>query len=244
MSPFLQVKDLWKSFHHKEVLKSISFEVSAGDVLGIIGPNGAGKSTLLYILLGVILPDRGEIYYFGKNFFKNRSAILKRVGFASHYVSLPYSLTVKENLKVFAHLYEVRDAEKRIEELLKLFKLEGKKEVLTRALSSGEMMRLNLVRATLSDPDLLFLDEPTAGLDPEYVKYVGEILKELAEKRKKAIILTSHQLGELERIINRILLLKEGKILGFGSLEEVFSKFSVNHLEELYFKVFGEKNLS
>jgi len=102
MSPLLQVKGLWKSFLHKEVLKDITFEVFEGDLLGIIGPNGAGKSTLLYILLGVILPDKGEIYYFGKNFFKNRSAILKKVGFASHYVSLPYSLTVKENLKDFA----------------------------------------------------------------------------------------------------------------------------------------------
>ncbi len=104
-------------------------------------------------------------------------------------------------------------------------------------------MRLNLVRANLCDPEILLLDEPTAGLDPEYVKYVGNILKNKAEKEGKAIILTSHQLGELERIINKILLLKEGRILGYGSLREVFERFSVAHLEELYFKVFGDVKL-
>ncbi len=240
MEPLLRVKGLYKRFGKKEVLQNISFEVSRGDILGIIGPNGAGKSTLLYILLGVISPDRGEIYYFGKNLFKERSFILKKVGFASQYVSLPYSLTVKENLMVFSHLYEVKEPEKRIDELLRVFKLKEKERVLTRALSSGEMMRLNLVRASLPDPEILLLDEPTAGLDPEYVKYVGDILKNRAEKEGKAIILTSHQLGDLERIINKILLLKEGRLLGYGHLKEVFKEFSVSHLEELYFKVFGD----
>ena len=243
MEPLLRVKGIYKRFGKKEVLKDISFELYPKDILGIIGPNGAGKSTLLYILLGIITPEKGEIFYFGKNFFQERSSLLKRVGFASQYVSLPYSLTVKENLMVFSHLYEVEDPERKINELLELFKLKEKEKVLSRALSSGEMMRLNLVRANLSDPEILLLDEPTAGLDPEYVKYVGTILKDRAEKQGKAIILTSHQLGELEKIINKILLLKEGKIIGYGTLKEVFHKFSVSHLEDLYFKVFGDVNL-
>ncbi|MEZ0344320.1 MAG: ABC transporter ATP-binding protein [Caldimicrobium sp.] len=243
MHTLLKVKGIYKIFGKKEVLKNISFELSSGEILGIIGPNGAGKSTLLYILLGIITPEKGEIYYFGKNFFHERSSILKKVGFASQYVSLPYSLTVKENLMVFSHLYEVKNPERKIDELLRLFKLKDKERVLTRALSSGEMMRLNLVRANLSDPEILLLDEPTAGLDPEYVKYIGDIFKAKAEKEGKAIILTSHQLGELERIINKILLLKDGVILGYGTLNEVFQKFSVSHLEELYFKVFGDVNL-
>lgn len=242
MHPLLRVKGIHKSFGKKEVLKDISFEIFSGEILGIIGPNGAGKSTLLYILLGIITPEKGEIYYFGKNFFRERSSILKKVGFASQYVSLPYSLTTKENLMVFSHLYEVKNSEEKIDKLLRLFKLKEKERVLTRALSSGEMMRLNLVRANLSDPEILLLDEPTAGLDPEYMKYIGNFLKSKAEREGKAIILTSHQLGELERIINKILLLKDGVILGYGTLREVFKKFSVNHLEELYFKVFGDVN--
>jgi ABC-2 type transport system ATP-binding protein len=240
MCSLLKVKALSKSFGKKAVLKNISFEVSPGDILGIIGPNGAGKSTLLYLLLGIISPDKGEILYFGRNFFKERSPLLQQVGFASHYVSLPFSLTVRENLRIFCHLYEVKNPDKRIEELLELFKLKEKADVLTRTLSSGEMMRLNLVRANLSAPVLLLLDEPTAGLDPEYVRYVAEVLKNKAQKEGLAIVLTSHQLGELEKMVNKLLLLKEGEVIGYGEIEVLFRKFPVTSLEELYFKVFGD----
>jgi ABC-2 type transport system ATP-binding protein len=238
MLPVLKVENLIKKFEHKTVLDKISFELYPSDILGIIGPNGAGKSTLLYTLLGIVSPNSGEIYYFGKDFSKNRSEILYKVSFASQYISLPYSLTVEENLKVFAHLYEISELDKKMDELLKIFKLFDKKKILTRALSSGEMMRLNLVRAFLNDPSVLLLDEPTAGLDPEYIKYVGELFKEFSQKRKLSIILTSHQLGELEKIITKALLIKEGKTLAYGSITELFQKFKVFSLEELYFKVF------
>lgn len=239
MSPVLKVEGLIKKYGQKVVLDNISFELYPSDILSIIGPNGAGKSTLLYILLGIISPTSGKIYYFGKDFFKNRSEILYKVSFASQYISLPYSLTVEENLKVFACLYETLEANKKMDELLKLFKLSEKKKTLTRALSSGEMMRLNLVRAFLNNPDILLLDEPTAGLDPEYVKYIGKLFKEFSQKRKLSIILTSHQLGELEKIVTKVLLIKNGKTLAYGNLLELFQKFNVSSLEKLYFKVFA-----
>ncbi len=121
MEPLLKVRGIYKTFGEREVLKNISFELYPSDILGVIGPNGAGKSTLLYILLGIIIPEKGEIYYFGRNLFHERSSILKKVGFASQYVSLPYSLTVKENLMVFSYLYEVKNPDKKIEELLNPF---------------------------------------------------------------------------------------------------------------------------
>ncbi|BAU23218.1 ABC transporter ATP-binding protein [Caldimicrobium thiodismutans] len=240
MNPLLKVKGLSKSFGEKVVLRDISFEVNPKDILGIIGPNGAGKSSLLYLLLGIITPDQGEILYFGKDFFKERSLLLEKVGFASHYVSLPFSLSVKENLRIFGHLYGVKASERRIDELLELFKLKEKADALTRTLSSGEMMRLNLVRANLSAPKILLLDEPTAGLDPEYIRYVAKVLKDKAQKEELAIILTSHQLGELERMVNKLLLLKEGQVIGYGSVDKLFQRFEVTDLEELYFKVFGD----
>jgi ABC-2 type transport system ATP-binding protein len=238
MFPILKVENLIKKYREKVVLDKISFELYPSDILGIIGPNGAGKSTLLYTLLGIVSPDSGKIYYFGKDFSKNRSEILYKVSFASQYISLPYSLTVEENLKVFAHLYEISEVNKKIDELLKIFKLFDKKKILTRALSSGEMMRLNLVRAFLNDPSILLLDEPTAGLDPEYIKYIRDLFKEFSQKRNLSIILTSHQLGELEKIITKALLIKEGKTLAYGNITELFQKFKVSSLEELYFKVF------
>lgn len=238
MQSILAVQKLSKNFGKSWILREITFELYPSEILGIIGPNGAGKSTLLYILLGIIQPSEGEIFYFGKNFFKERQKILKKVAFASNYVSLPFSLTVKENLTVFAHLYEVEAYEEKIDELLKLFQLKHKEKSLTRGLSSGEMMRLNLVRALLAQPKILLLDEPTAGLDPEFVKSVGEILKEKARKEGLSVILTSHQLGELEKVASKLLLLKEGKILDYGKIEDLLVKFKANNLEELYFKVF------
>lgn len=239
MDCLLKVESLVKQYQKKIVLKNISFELSFSEILGIIGPNGAGKSTLLYILLGIVTPTSGKILYFNQDLFQKRSEILSQVGFASHYLSLPYSLTVWENLKVFACLYEVKNPEKRIEELLEIFKLKEKKRTLTRTLSSGEMMKLNLARAFLNHPKILLLDEPTAGLDPEYLKYLRDLIKNYAQEKKCSVILTSHQLGELEKIITKVLLLKEGETLGCGKLEEVFKKFGANSLEELYFKAFS-----
>lgn len=238
MGPVLKVENLVKKYNQKLVLNNISFELYPTEILGVIGPNGAGKSTLLYVLLGVVSPTSGKIFYFGKDFFKNRSEILYRVSFASQYISLPYSLTVEENLKVFGYLYEVSEINKKISKLLELFKLLDKKKTLTRALSSGEMMRLNLVRAFLNDPAILLLDEPTAGLDPEYIKYVGGLFKKFSQEKGLSIILTSHQLGELEKIINKALLIKNGETLAYGNLTELFEKFKVFSLEELYFKLF------
>lgn len=239
MIPYLKVQGLCKKYGKKVILNNISFELYPSDILGIIGPNGAGKSTLLYILLGIVSPDLGEIYYFGKEFFQNRGEILYKVSFASQYINLPYSLTVEENLKIFAYLYEVSNADIKIDYLLKLFKLYEKKKALTRSLSSGEMMRLNLARAFLNDPTIILLDEPTAGLDPEYLKYVGELFKKFSEEKKLSIILTSHQLGELEKIITKALLVKEGKTLAYGKLFELLEDFKVSSLEELYFKIFA-----
>lgn len=240
MIQVIKTISLSKVYGSKKVLEDVSFELERGDILGIIGPNGAGKTTLLYLLLDIVLPTSGQVFYFGKDFRKYKTEILSKLGFASQYLNLPYSLTVEENLKVFGHFYEVPSLNQRIDELLELFQLYHKKKVLTRYLSSGEMMRLNLVRAFLHRPEIVFLDEPTAGLDPEYVKYVSKILKEEVNSRKTTIVLTSHQLGELERIANKILLLKQGKVIGFGELKSLFESFQVKSLEELYFKVFDE----
>lgn len=241
MKPVLEVISLTKTYDKKTVLKDVSFKLYPGDILGIIGPNGAGKTTLLYTLLGVVLPSSGRIFYFGMEFFKNKAEVLSQVGFASQYLSLPYSLTVEENLKVFGNLYKVKNLKQRIEELLEVFKLKEKKKNLTRALSSGEMMRLNLARAFLNDPKILFLDEPTAGLDPEYIKYVSDLFKTYSSNKRLTIVLTSHQLGELERIADKILLLKNGQIVAFGPLEVLLKQFNVEDLEDLYFKVFHDQ---
>ncbi len=240
MFPLLKVCNISKKFKNNWVLKDISFELYPEEILGIIGPNGAGKTTLLYILLDLITPSSGTIFYFGKNLHKNRSEVLKKVNFASQYLGLPYTLTVEENLKFFACLYEIKNKKEKIEKLLFLFKLNDKKKVQTRNLSSGEMMRLNLARAFLNEPLVVLLDEPTAGLDPEYIKFIGEFLKIYTKEKKAGVILTSHQLGELEKLAEKLLLIKKGKCLACGKTSELLKNYAVNSLEELYFKIFKE----
>ncbi len=237
MKAVLEVKGLTKRFGHLYALREVSFSLYPGEVLGIVGPNGAGKTTLINCLLGLVLPSKGEIFYFGLEFFRNRSEILEKINFASSYVALPLSLTLEENLLVYAHLYGLKHPRKQIHTLLKLFGLYEKRQRRTRTLSSGQMMRLCLAKALLNDPLVLLLDEPTAGLDPEMAQKTRDLIISYARKQKSAVLFTSHNLFEVERISDRILILQSGRIRALGKVPELLAQFGVNTLEELYFRL-------
>ncbi|WP_028845731.1 ABC transporter ATP-binding protein [Thermodesulfatator atlanticus] len=236
MEHILEVKDLSKNFNSFWALKNISFTLCPGEILGIVGPNGAGKTTLINCLLGLITPSSGKIIYFGLELWQNRSKVLAKVNFASNYVGLPLSLNLYENLLVYAHLYGVSQAKEKIAYLLKLFGLYEIRQKPTRHLSSGQMTRLTLAKALLNDPSILLLDEPTAGLDPEIAEHTRKLLRDLSKKQQTAIIITSHNLPEIERFADRILMLKKGQIKAIGTKEELLAKFKSKNLEELYFK--------
>jgi len=208
----LEVNNLKKSYDKFEALKGISFSIVKGEILGLLGPNGAGKTTTIQIILQIITPDDGEVNIFGLPAFKNREEVLQRMNFTSAYVHLFGTLTVWENLKVFAGLYGVKDHNKIIK-LLKEFEADHLKEKKAVTLSSGELTRVMVVKALLNDPELLLLDEPTSSLDPDIATKMREILKEIHRTRKISMLYTSHNMTEIEKMCDRVIFLSHGEIV-------------------------------
>ncbi len=238
----LQVKNLSKSFNSFQAVKNVSFELYPGEILGLLGPNGAGKTTIIHMLLGLTSPSSGEIRIFGMNPLKarEREKILNRMNFSSTYVAMPYSLKVSESLMVFARLYGVRKARQKIDALLEQFELEEVADRPVRALSSGQITRLNLAKAFINDPEILLLDEPTASLDPDIADRTRKYLIEVKKKRKMAILYTSHNMQEMEEISDRLLFLHHGEIIARGTPEELISRFRGEDLEDVFLKVARE----
>jgi ABC-2 type transport system ATP-binding protein len=235
--PLLRVEGLKKAFGKTVALRGVSFHLEKGEILGVLGPNGAGKTTLIHCILGLIEPTEGRIEVFGAEFRRYRTEILQRVNFASSYISLPYSLTVRENLTVYAHLYGVDSPQRRVEEVMQMFDIHNLRDTPARKLSTGQMMRLVLAKAMINHPELLLLDEPTAGLDPEIAARTRRLLCRLRDESGISVLYTSHNLKEMEEVSDRVLFLHEGRVIAEGRSEELLRIHRVTSLEELFFKV-------
>jgi len=209
----LEVKNLTKDFNGFLAVDNISFQMEKGEILGFLGPNGAGKTTTIMMLLGLTKPTKGKIKIFGLDFWPNREKILNMVNFSSAYTFLPGRLTVFENLYVFACLYGVPHPSKKIKILLENLELINFKNQPTESLSSGEATRLNLCKALINDPQLLFLDEPTASLDPDIAQKVRELLLKIRRERNISILYSSHNMEEITQMCDRVIFLDEGKIV-------------------------------
>ncbi len=233
----IEVGHLTKDFNGVRAVDGISFNVYGGEILGILGPNGAGKTTTLQMLLGVTTPTGGDIRIFGLNPATHHEEILKRVNFSSTYISMPLSLTVLENLTVFAGLYGIRRPEERILALLRTFEVEELKNRTVRKLSSGQVTRIGLVKALLNEPKILFLDEPTASLDPDMADKTRSFLKQIRDERGLSISYTSHNMKEMEEISDRLLFLDRGRIIAEGRPDQLLSTFAGKDLEDVFLKV-------
>lgn len=217
----IAVRDLKKVFGKVTAVDGISFSVQKSEILGFLGPNGAGKTTTIAMLLGLLTPTAGTIRVFGREMPKDRQAILQRVNFSSPYTNMPYGLPVMTNLRIFSRLYTISNAEKKIRELGEVFGVAHLLKRRTMTLSSGETARVNLLKAFLNDPEILFLDEPTASLDPEAADTVRSLLLKFQKERGLTIFYTSHNMQEVERLSHRILFLHRGKIIAEGAPEQV-----------------------
>jgi ABC-2 type transport system ATP-binding protein len=217
----IEVDRLTKRFGKFVAVDDISFEVRPGEIVGLLGPNGAGKTTTIHMILGLISPSAGEVRIFGQPFDAHRQEILEQMNFTSPYVAFPGRLTVFENLKVFARMYNVRDPRAKIAELAKLFGIEDLLRKPFSRLSSGETTRVGLCKAFMNEPKLLLLDEPTAYLDPQIAAHVKGILLEMQRERGTTILYTSHNMAEVEKMCSRIIFLSRGRIIASGSPIEV-----------------------
>ena len=237
MPPVVEIRGLTKTFNGHRAVDAFSLDVERGEILGLLGPNGAGKTTLIHMLLGLILPAEGTIRIFGLQMPRDRQAILKRCNFSSAYVQMPLSLTPRQNLLVFGRLYDVPRPAEKADELLRRMEIRDMADRPTRALSSGQVSRLNLAKALLNDPELLLLDEPTASMDPDIADKTRAILKDIQRERGITLVYTSHNMREVEALATRVLFLNKGRVVAQGSPRDLLSRFAEEDLEKVFLKI-------
>lgn len=233
----LEASELTRVFDKVTVLDRFSFQLRRGEVLGLLGANGAGKTTAMNMLLGLTTPTSGIIRAFGMDMFANRIEVLKRANFSSAYTSLPGNLKVWQNLKVFALIYGVKDAKKKIADLLELFEITDLRDRVTGHLSAGESTRVNLCKSLLNDPELLLLDEPTASLDPDIADKVRKTIRKVQAERKISILYTSHNMRDIEEVCDRVIFLHKGKIVAEGTPQEIVNQSQQSSLEDVFIKI-------
>ena len=239
----LEVKNLVKKFKDFTAVKNINFNINDGQTLGVLGPNGCGKTTTIGMLLGLIKPSNGEILIDDENFENlNREKILSQFNFASPYVELPKKLTVKENLEIYGRLYGVKDLTNRIHEISEDLNLSTFLNKKTGELSSGQKNRVSLAKSLINNPKILFLDEPTASLDPDIGDFVRNYIEDYKSKNKVSILLASHNMKEVERLCDQVIMMKEGEIVDRGTCQSLIDKHGRNNLEDTFLKLARNKN--
>ena len=236
----LTVENLKKSYGDVTAVDGVSFSVIEGEIVGLLGPNGAGKTTTIDMILGLVEPSGGTVRIFGKNFAAHRREILGKVNFAAVYAALPGNLTVAENLYMFGLLYDVAHPRERARELAAEFDLTKFLHTKAGMLSSGEQSRLHLAKSLLNSPRLLLMDEPTASLDPSTAEIMRERIRRYVRETNAAILWTSHDMHEVERVCDRVLFISHGKILLEGKPKELPGAYGKKDLEELFIAVARE----
>ena len=240
---YIQIKNLSKIFKDNYAVNEINFDIEKNKTVGLLGPNGCGKTTSIGMILGLIEPSGGEIIIDNKNLqsFK-RDEILARTNFASPYIELPKKLTVKQNLEVYGRLYGVKNLNDRIGEISEDLNLNSYLNKKTGELSSGQKNRVSLGKALINKPKLLFLDEPTASLDPDIGDFVRNYIEQYKKKNELTILLASHNMAEVERLCDTVIMMKDGKIVDKGTCEELIGKHGRNNLEDTFLKIARSKN--
>jgi len=230
----LSARALVKQFKRVRAVDGVDLTVGAGERVALLGPNGAGKTTTLMMLLGVITPDSGVVELVGRRLPAQRSAAMEQVGFAAGYLPLPERLRVREFLELFADLYGLADRRGAVAGGLARFRIEELGDAMGNELSSGQRTLVGIVKATLHNPPLLILDEPTASLDPDVAHRVRSGLEELCAEDGTALLVTSHNMQEVERLCSRVVFLAAGRVVADGSPDEVVAKFGSSDLEGVF----------
>ena len=238
----IEIKNLNKQYNNIEAVKNINFTINKGSIVGLLGPNGCGKTTTIGMMLGLIKPSSGNVLINGQNIEieKNRTKILEKMNFISPYVELPKKLTVEENLKVYGRLYGVNNLQNKISDIMKKLNLFDFKKRKTGELSSGQKNRVSLAKALINDPEILLLDEPTASLDPDVGDYIRTYIESFASEKGTTILLDSHNMNEVERLCNEVMMMKNGSIIDSGTCSDLINKHGRKNLEETFLKIVRE----
>ena len=231
------VENLSKNYFKKEAVKEISFTINENEILGLLGPNGCGKTTTIAMMLGLLKPSNGRVVIHGLDIEKNRISLLHKMNFISPYIELPKKLSVKENLIVYGKLYGVKFISERIRYLSKKLRLEEFINKKTGELSSGQKNRVSLAKALINEPSILFLDEPTASLDPETGDFVRSFIEKISKEKKMSILLASHNMDEVKRLCKNVLMMNNGVIIDKGTPDDLIKKHGKRNLEEVFLKL-------
>jgi ABC-2 type transport system ATP-binding protein len=239
----IRVENICKKFNDVSAVKNINFIAKKNKTLGILGPNGCGKTTTIGMMLGLITPTSGQIFIENKDINKtDENEILCQMNFASPYIELPKKLTVRQNLEVYGRLYGVDNLSNRIIEISEELNLNAFLHKKTGELSSGQKNRISLAKSLINKPKILFLDEPTASLDPDIGDFVRNYIENYKSKNEITILLASHNMKEVERLCDSVIMMKEGQIVDRGTCDDIIQRHGRDNLEETFLKIARSKN--
>lgn len=237
LRPAIDVNQLTKRFDSLLAVDHIGFQVAPGETVGLLGGNGAGKTTTISMMLGLLKPSSGEVRVLGADMVRHRYKVLHRINFSSPYVDLPHRLTVRENLIVYAHLYGLSRPKTRIRRLIEGLSLEDLEKRRIGSLSAGQKTRVALAKALLNEPEVLLLDEPTASLDPDTADWIRSYLERYRMESGAAILLASHNMGEVERLCSMVLMMRGGRIVDRGTPAGLVQRYGRQTLEEVFLDI-------
>jgi len=233
----VEVENLSKHYGRIVAVDAISFCVERGTTCALLGANGAGKTTTIAMLLGLVVPSGGTIRIFGEDMLADRYRVLGRMNFSSPYVELPQRLTVRENLTIYAHLYGVRGISSRLRQLAAELELGDLMGRVYRSLSAGQRTRVTLAKALLNEPELILLDEPTASLDPDTADRVRGLLLGYQRRTGATLLLTSHNMIEVERICDRVIIMRTGRVVDQGAPRELILRYGSEDMEQVFLEI-------
>ena len=234
----IEIINLSKKFNDIYAVNKINFTIGTNKTVGLLGPNGCGKTTSIGMMLGLIKPTSGEVKIQNKNIDTiDRNKLLNIMNFASPYVELPKKLSVKQNLEIYGRLYGVENLSSRISELTNDLDLKDFLNKKTGELSSGQKNRVSLAKSLINKPEILLLDEPTASLDPDTGDYVRSYIQSYKSKNQVTILLASHNMAEVERLCDSVIMMKKGKIIDQGTSIEIINRHGRTNLEETFLKI-------
>lgn len=236
-APAIRVRDLTKTFGPVRAVDAISFTVARGSTVGLLGGNGAGKTTTISILLGLLLPTAGRVEVLGIDMLRHRFAALGRMNFSSPYVELPHRLTVRENLTIYAHLYGIAQVSDRVAELIEDLDLAAVAGRMSGKLSAGQKTRVALAKSLINRPDVLLLDEPTASLDPDTADWVRGYLERYCAEAGATMLLASHNMAEVERMCDDVLMMRRGEIVDRGPPSALIERYGRTTMEEVFLDI-------